>query len=123
MPGTKVDSFQEVGIFTKAIDIKTPPGSETEHIGFYNGVKTIQTKLGPNVVYEFVNEETGEMFGIFGFTNLNSKMANIPHGALVKIKYSGTIKLDTRFKKQQDVHQVFVAVNKNRSINDVPSGS
>jgi hypothetical protein len=90
-----------------ALDIKKQKG--VSHEGTYKGSQEIDTQLGKQIIWQFSGDD-GIVFGIYGFTNLNRAMSAIETGALVKITYTGTQKVDTRYQKQQDVHQVQVEV-------------
>lgn len=93
-----------------AIDIKKEP--KKEYVGFYQGSIKIETKLGEQTIWNFRNDE-GKQYGIYGFTNLNSAMAVIAKDAYVRIIYQGTKTMDTKYKKNQDVHQVTVEYEDN----------
>jgi hypothetical protein len=97
--------FKPVSV--SAIDIKKQPG--VSHEGTYKGSQEIQTQLGKQTIWQFAGDD-GVLFGIYGFTNLNRAMAAIEIGTTVRITYTGTQKVDTKYKKQQDVHQVSVEV-------------
>lgn len=93
---------------TNAIDIKKDQGAK---VGTYMGKSDITTKIGPQVIWNFADEE-GMPFGIFGFTNLNNAMHTIKEGLLCRITYQGTKFVKTKFKPAgQDVHQVLVEVD------------
>ena len=86
-------------------DIKKTKGEP--HEGTYAGRKDIITKIGPQIIWNFTSEEGN--FGVYGFTNLNRVMEQIPIGTSLRITYTGTQFLKTKFKPQgQDVHQVQV---------------
>ena len=87
-----------------AIDIKKQPG--VPHEGTYKGKRETTTKIGPQVIWEFVTEE-GVAFGIYGFTNLNRAMEALHPGAIVKITYKGKENVQTKYG-MKDVHQVAV---------------
>ena len=90
-------------VSTQAIDVKKSKGAEYE--GHYTGKREINTKIGPQVIWEFENDSGS--FGIYGFTNLNMAMNAVKEGTLVKIKYLGTKNVQTKFG-MRDVHQVSV---------------
>jgi hypothetical protein len=94
-------------VSTNAIDIKKHKGEPYE--GTYKSHREIQTPLGGQSIWEFIDDD-GMPFGIYGFTNLNRAMEALEAGAKCKITYTGTQKVDTKYKKQQDVHQVDVQV-------------
>lgn len=100
----------------KYVDIKTTPGHSIT--GIYRARKDIVTSVGPQVVWELediqgVDTSEGAVSGIYGFTNLNRAMKDIPFGTLVRITYAGVKKgVKTRFGLK-DVHQVVVEVDEN----------
>ena len=89
---------------TSAIDIKKVKGQSCE--GTYKGKHEITTKIGQQVIWEFAGED-GIGFGIYGFTNLNRAMEQIEPGILVKVTYTGTQNVKTKYG-MQDVHQCTV---------------
>lgn len=89
-----------------AIDIKKQKG--VSHEGTYRGKREITTKIGPQVIWDFLGED-GVSFGIYGFTNLNRAMEAVQLGALCKITYNGTQNVQTKFG-MKDVHQCSVDV-------------
>lgn len=96
-------------VTTTATDIKKEPG--VAKVGTYMGQNEITTPLGPQVVWNFADDE-GMPFGIYGFTNLNNAMKSIKEGLLCRITYQGTKFVKTKFKPAgQDVHQVLVEVD------------
>lgn len=98
----------------KYVDIKTIPGRKIT--GVYRSRKDIVTSVGPQVVWELenikgVDTSDGAVSGIYGFTNLNRAMKDIPFGTLVRITYAGVQKgVKTRFGLK-DVHQVVVEID------------
>ena len=96
--------WQEVS--STAIDIKKHKGEAYE--GKYVGSHEITTKIGQQVIYNFTGKD-GVPYGIYGFTNLNRAMENLEKETFVKITYSGTENVQTKFG-MKDVHQVNVAV-------------
>lgn len=102
------------------LDIKKTKGKPYE--GTYVGKQTITTKIGPQIIYNFESEDGA--FGVYGFTNLNLAMENVKEGAILRVTYTGTENVKTKFG-MKDVHQVKVEqwkgdVNKS---NDVPPPS
>ena len=91
---------------TTGIDIKKHKGTAYE--GTYKGKHEITTKIGQQVIWEFSGED-GVGFGIYGFTNLNRAMEALEPGVLVKITYTGTQNVQTKFG-MKDVHQCSVEV-------------
>jgi len=103
-----------------AIDIKKEPNEP--HIGTFMGKKDITTKIGPQVIWQFNNEEGN--FGIYGFTNLNRIMETVQEGTTLQITYKGTQRLPTKFGIK-DVHQVHICKwtddeKKNDSLDNTP---
>jgi len=93
----------------KAIDIKKE--KDKAYIGYYTGSHQIDTKLGPQVVWDFIDENDG-VFGIYGFTNLNLRMKTLKVGAHVRITYKGTQFAPTKFKPSgQEIHQVLLELD------------
>lgn len=99
-------AWKEAGGFGETRDIKKDPPGKVTHCGIYNGSKVITTKIGDNWVYNFTAPD-GTNFGIFGFTQLNMTMEEVPIGCPVKITYQGTKNVKTKFG-MKDVHQVSV---------------
>jgi hypothetical protein len=93
-------------VSTNAIDIKKHKGES--HEGTYTGKHDITTKIGPQVIWQFMGDD-GVGFGIYGFTNLNRAMESIAEGTLCKITYQGTQNVQTKFG-MKDVHQASVQV-------------
>lgn len=62
--------------------------SETPIIGKYIGRKD---NVGPNqsTIYNLVNEEDGEIWGVWGSAVIDSKFAEIPLNSRVRIEYLG----------------------------------
>ena len=89
-----------------AIDIKKHP--DQEYIGEYKGFEKIQTKIGEQTIYKFIDDD-GNRFNIYGFTNLNRAMDLIAEGTLCRITYLGTENVQTKFG-MKDVHQVRVEI-------------
>jgi hypothetical protein len=97
-------AWQEVS--STAVDIKKHKGEAYE--GKYVGSHEITTKIGQQTIYNFSGKD-GVPFGIYGFTNLNRAMENIEKDTLLKIVYTGTLNVETKFGKK-DVHQVNISV-------------
>ena len=100
------------------IDIKKNKG--TPYVGTYLGSQQIQTKIGPQTIYN-IEAEDGAHFGVYGFTNLNRVMANIEEGQIIRITYTGTKNVETKYGKK-DVHQVHVEVYEKEegNVDDLP---
>jgi len=86
-------------------------------IGHYTGKQDITTKIGPQVIWKFIDEE-GQPFGIYGFTNLDRCMNSVAINALCRITYKGTEKIQTKYGLK-DVHQVLVEVDDETPVKDV----
>lgn len=94
-------------INTQATDIKKH--LDKPFTGEYKGYSKITTKIGEQLVYNFV-DEAGVPFAIYGFTNLNRTMEHIDAGAILRITYKGTVNVQTKFG-MKDVHQVLVELD------------
>ncbi len=89
-----------------AIDLKKTTGA---YEGTYTGKNDITTKIGPQVVYNFL-DKNDQVFSVYGFTNLNRAMNSVHPGNLVRLTYQGTKNLKTKYG-MKDVHQVLVEVD------------
>ena len=89
-----------------ATDIKKYKGKV--FTGEYKGSHKIDTKLGEQVVWDFIGED-GLGFGVYGFTNLNRCMEVVPEGSVVRIIYMGTENVQTKYG-MKDCHQVMVEI-------------
>jgi len=98
-------AFKPINI--QATDIKKHPGEP--FTGEYKGKTGITTQIGPQTIYNFV-DESGVPFGIYGFTNLNRTMEHIETGTVCRITYTGTVNVQTKFG-MKDVHQVLVEID------------
>lgn len=94
-------------VTSNAIDIKKQVGEA--HVGIYSGKQGIETKLGKQVIWKFI-DEFNQTYGIYGFTNLNRAMESIVEGTLCRITYNGTEKVQTKWGLK-DVHMVTVEIN------------
>lgn len=94
-------------VTSNATDIKDFEG--TEFSGNYIGSKTIETKLGEQVLWQFTDPK-GQPFTIYGFTNLNRAMESVGINTFVWITYKGTQNVKTKYG-MKDVHQVSVEVD------------
>ena len=94
-------------VSTNAIDIKKEKGKP--YVGTYTGKQDIVTKIGPQTIWQFVDEDE-QPFGIYGFTMLNRAMNNVGNGKLCRITYQGTKNVKTKFGLK-DVHQVLVEID------------
>jgi len=92
---------------TDATDIKKHLNKS--FIGEYKGSHQITTKIGEQIVYDFINSQAVP-FAIYGFTNLNRVMQSIEVGTVCRITYRGTEKVQTKFGLK-DVHQVDVEIS------------
>ncbi len=86
------------------IDVKQHPGRSFE--GRYLGNREITTKIGPNKIFEFSTDD-GKAFSVYGFTGLNRSMEQVPVNAVVRITYTGTAPINTKYGRK-NVHQVNV---------------
>lgn len=98
-----------------ALDIKKDKGNP--HIGTYVGKSNIVNKIGPQTVFNFVDQEE-QPFGVYGFTNLNRAMESVKEGSLCRITYQGTKNVMTKFGLK-DVHQVLVEVDDEKVVEEV----
>src|SRR3989304_4383365 len=103
-------------ISSTAIDIKKHKGEAYE--GTYRGSHEFQTKVGKQVIWEFTDKD-GAPLGIYGFTNLNRAMESIEAGTVLRITYTGTQNVQTRFG-MKDVHQIQVQIWKGEKEDDLP---
>ncbi len=90
-----------------SIDIKKKEGDSV--VGIFTGSKKITTKLGEQVIWQFVDEDE-KPFGIYGFTALNFCMEIIKPGALVRVTYTGKQDKQTKFGLRP-VHNCTVEVD------------
>ena len=90
-----------------ALDIRKD--KDVAHVGHYVGRQEIVTKIGPQIIWKFVDEK-GQPFGIYGFSNLNRYMETIAVNSLVRVTYQGTQNLKTKYG-MKDVHQVLCEVD------------
>lgn len=91
-------------VTNNAIDIKGH--KEKPFVGTYVGKKDVQTKVGPQVIWQFMDDDE-QPFAIYGFTNLNRAMEGVGVNAFCRITYKGTAKVQTKYGLK-DVHQVVV---------------
>lgn len=89
------------------IDIKKKEGDAV--VGIFTGSKEITTKIGKQVIWQFVDEDE-KPFGVYGFTALNFRMEVIKPGSLVRVTYGGKEKKETKFGLR-DVHNCTVEVD------------
>lgn len=87
-----------------AIDIKKEPG--VAHVGTYVGHTNVDTPLGPQIIWNFI-DETELPFSVYGFTNMNRSMNALKEGSLCRLTYTGKKNVKTKFG-MKDVHQVVV---------------
>ena len=78
------------------IDIKDAAG--VPHEGVYKGCKEVSTNLGTQYIYKF-ETENGKLFGIWGFTTLNTFMENIPMGMQCRVIYTGQTEEKNKYGK------------------------
>jgi len=98
-------AFKEVAAGA-TIDIKKQKDTPVE--GVYVDTKNIVTEIGPQVIYQL--KQGGSVQGIYGFTNLNIAMESVCKGALVRLTYTGTKNVKTKYG-MKDVHQCKVEVD------------
>lgn len=104
-------------VSTNAIDIKKQKG--VPFIGTYTGKRNIETKIGPQVIWQLVDEDETPV-GLYGFTGLNRCMETIRVGTRCRIIYQGTKNVKTKFG-MKDVHQVTVEVEEGATVNAHPA--
>ena len=88
-------------------------GIGVAHVGVYQGLEVVpskMTKSGTQNVWNFLDEE-GLPYSLYGFTNLDRSMSCVKAGTLCRITYQGTKIMDTKFQKNQAVHQVTVEID------------
>lgn len=93
-------------VSNNAVDIKKE--QDKPFIGIYKGSQQIETKIGKQTIWQFLDED-GIPFGVYGFTMLNKSMEKVPVGAECRLTYTGTKNLKTKFG-QKDVHQARVEI-------------
>jgi len=93
-----------------AISLKQE-GAGVKYTGFYSGATEITNSNGKQTIWNF-KDDAGKQFGIYGFENLNASMIKIPLNAYVRIEYLGMKNVDTKYGKDQPVHQVTVEYKK-----------
>jgi len=79
-----------------AVDIKKQ-GKGFQLEGVYRGHKTIQTKLGEQVLYKIETEDGVEE--VYGFGSLNYKLGSVKEGTPVRIIYEGQSQVKNKFSK------------------------
>ena len=88
------------------IDLKkSAQGTSVE--GTYLGSRTITTALGDNQVYTF--EGDGGSFSVYGFTDLNQKLATVEPGTEVRLTYDGMMEVNTK-RGRVSMHKVRVEI-------------
>ena len=95
-------TFKPVSV--NAIDIKKE--INVPYVGTYTGKQGITTKVGPQTIYRFIDEDE-QIFGIYGFSNLDRAMNSVLENKLCRITYLGTKNVMTKYG-MRDVHQVLV---------------
>lgn len=85
---------------------KSVPGTFLE--GQYLGNRTITTSLGDNKVYIFSGSD-GDEFSVYGFTDLDQKLAQVNVGTEVRMTYEGKVEVKTKRGPTQ-MHRVRVQV-------------
>lgn len=84
---------------------KSPVGTSWE--GQYVGKREITTDFGVQYIYSFLGE--GGEFGVFGFTDLNQKLAQVETGTEVRMTYEGMFNVKTKRGNTQ-MHRVRLEV-------------
>ena len=82
--------------------------------GYYVGkrkIETNKTESGESFIHLF-QEKDGTEVEIWSFDMLKRKLAKVPIGSFVELKYLGTEKIDDR-----EIHQVKVLYDENDKIN------
>lgn len=105
-------------VTNNAMDVKTH--KDKPFIGTYTGKKDIVTKVGPQTIWQFTDEDE-QPFAIYGFTNLNRAMEGVGTGSVCRITYKGTAKVQTKYG-MKDVHQVLVERQTSNGDDDDPQG-
>lgn len=90
------------------IDIKKDKPGDVHHEGVYLGSKHITTDLGGQFIYRF-KAGSNKIFGIWGFTTLNSAMENVTKGSLCRVTYQGQAKEKNKYGKY--LHLVKVEID------------
>lgn len=85
---------------------KSAPGTALE--GQYVGSRKITTDYGENSIYQFVAPD-GNDFSVYGFTDLDSKLAQIAVGNEIRMTYEGRFNVNTKRGSVQ-MHRVRVEV-------------
>ena len=98
-------AWKKVGM-NNAVDIKKEKGKIYE--GVYQGRTDIQTKIGPQIIWNFVDDD-GLPFSVYGFSNLNRTMESLKPETQCRLSYLGTQNVKTKYG-MKDVHQVLVEV-------------
>ena len=86
-------------------DIKKQPGRTFQ--GRFLGRTDFKTKKGLDQVKWNFNAPDGTPFSVYGFTNLNRALEQVPVGAEVLMTYTGKVAAQTAFGIR-DVHQCTV---------------
>jgi hypothetical protein len=76
--------------------------------GTYLGSRTITTTLGENKIFTFETEDGPT--GVYGFTDLTSKMAEVQNGADVRLTYLGKEEITSKKRGTVLMHKVRVEV-------------
>ena len=111
---TTKDNFVEVNL--AGIDLKKYPNKPL--ISHYLGRIEKEGRFGPEINHHFKKED-GTIIKVYGFTNLNLKLADVGLGYLVKVVYTGMTNVKTKYG-MKEVHQCTVGVDYSKRISDVP---
>lgn len=98
-------AFKEVS--GQATDIKKTPNQP--YVGYYTGKRTIQTKIGEQTIWSFV-DDNDKPFGVYGFTSINRLMETVKENTLCRITYLGQQEKETKFGRKQ-VHQAKLEID------------
>ncbi len=100
------------------IDIKKDIPSNVHHEGVYLGSKHITTDLGGQFIYKFKKADN-KVFGIWGFTTLNSAMENVNKGSLCRVTYKGQAEEKNKYGKYLHLVKVEVDDEFQVSVDDI----
>lgn len=101
-------AFQEVS--TKIIKLHEEQFINKPLTGYYLGSKR-SDKYENSRIHKFQNKKDGKFVSIYGAGQLNYLLAEVSVGSLVRVTYTGVVKLDTKYGKNKDVHQYKVEVD------------
>jgi len=100
---------------TVKLDAISLPEHEGElFVGFYIGLKLIDTPLGESTLHNFERVD-GSRYSVWGFTLLNLNLQQVKKGVLTKIVYTGKSKEKNKFGNYS--HTCTVLTDNERRIN------